>query len=285
MGRLASFIGIVLMAFITVMGCATMYSSSAALGGLSGNLNISGSSTVAPLVAEIAKRFEDENPGVRIDVQTGGSGKGIADVQNGYADIGMASRALKSAENSVVSYRIAADGVSIILHKDNPVKNLDDEQIIAIYQNRITNWKQVGGPDRPITVVHKAEGRATLEVFLAYFKLKNPQVKPDVVVGDNQHAVKTVAGDPAAIGYVSVGTAEAEIQLNTPIKLLPVSGVEATSSNVSSGEFPLSRPLNLVTNPDKQSSQTELIQAFIDYCQSEDVHDLVDAQHFVPASN
>lgn len=102
-------------------------------GQLSGKLTRSGSSTVARLVTEIAKRFESLQPGVRINVQTGGSGKGIADVRLGMADIGMASRPLNNEE-----------------------------------ADRTNNWQQVGGADQPIIVVHKAGGRATLEVFLAH---------------------------------------------------------------------------------------------------------------------
>ena len=86
-------------------------------GGLSGKLMVTGSSTVAPLVSEIAKRFEQLHPDVRVDVQTGGSGKGIADARIGVADIGMASRALKDEESDLVAHKIAADGVGLIVHQ------------------------------------------------------------------------------------------------------------------------------------------------------------------------
>lgn len=248
---------------------------------LSGKLTVTGSSTVAPLAAEIAKRFEQLHPGVRIDVQTGGSGKGIADARSGAADVGMASRALKPDESDLTPHQIAADGVCLIVHKSNPVTELTDRQVVDIYTDKINNWKEVGGPDLPVTVVHKAEGRATLEVFLNYFHLDNPQVKPDVVIGDNEHGVKTVAGAEGAVGYVSIGTAEADAESGVPIKLLPVGGVAATTANVASGRFPMSRPLNLVT----AGTPGKLALAFIHYCQSEDVHDLVVSQYFVPVKN
>lgn len=247
---------------------------------LTGKLTITGSSTVAPLAAEIAKRFEQQHPGVRIDVQTGGSGKGIADTRHGIADIGMASRALKDDETDLVAHQIAADGVGLIVHQSNSVQALTDAQITGIYTGRINNWQDVGGAALPITVVHKAEGRATLEVFLEYFAVENSQVQADVIVGDNEHGVKTVAGAPAAIGYVSIGTAEADIKAGVPIRLLPAAGVPATTANVASGAFPMSRPLNLVTT----DAPTELAQAFIEFCQSKEVHDLVESQHFVPVT-
>ena len=240
-------------------------------------LVLTGSSTVAPLALEIAKRFEKQNPGVRVDVQSGGSSRGIADVRSKLADIGMVSRALKPEENDLIAHTIAMDGVGIILHRDNPVRSLTDQQIKAIYSGRITNWKAVGGKDARIIVMNKAEGRSTLELFLHHFALKNSDIKAQVVVGDNQQGIKTVTGNPGAIGYVSIGTAEYEAAQGTPIKLLSMQGVAATVTSVREGRFPLSRPLNLVT----QGDPSGLAQRFIDFARSSAIHDLVEAQFFV----
>lgn len=68
-----------------------------------------------------------------------------------------------------------------------------------------------------------------------------------MVIGDNQQGIKSVAANPGAIGYVSIGTAEYEENHATPIKLISLHGVAATVGNVKDGTFPLSRPLNLVT--------------------------------------
>lgn len=269
---------IVFLAALGFAGCNNDNPSSNADGKLSGKLTLTGSSTIAPLATEIAKRFESLHPNVRIDVQTGGSGKGIADARTGQADIGMASRGLKEGEEGITAHQIAADGVCLIVHKSNPIKELTAEQVIAIYTDQVNNWSEVGGPDLPIIVVHKAEGRATLEVFLKHFNLENPQVKPDVIVGHNEQGIKSVAGSPGAIGYVSIGTAEADAQVGVEIKLLPLGGVAAASENVASGEFPMSRPLNLVTH----GTPGPLAKAFIEYAQSEEVHDIVKQQYFIP---
>lgn len=246
-----------------------------------GKLSLTGSSTIAPLMVELGKRFEKQNPGVRVDVQAGGSSRGITDARSGLADIGMVSRALKPEESDLTSYVVALDGITVILHKSNPVKALSNEQIIAIYTGQIRNWKAVGGKDLPITVVNKAEGRSTLELFLQYFKLKAPDVKAQVVIGDNQQGVKTVAGNPGAIGYVSIGTAEYEAEDGTPIKLLPIQGVAATVTNVRNRSFPLSRPLNLVT----RVPAAGLNKRFIDFAQSREVYDLIRDQFFVPVAH
>lgn len=241
-------------------------------------ITLTGSSTVAPLALEIAKRFERQNKGVRVDVQTGGSSRGISDARSGLAQIGMASRALKADENDLTPFTIAQDGVCMIIHKSNPVSVLTNEQIKGIYTGQIRNWKEVGGKDATITVANKAEGRSTLELFLNFFGLKNSDIKAQVIVGDNLQDIKTVAGNPSAIGYVSIGTAEFEAEEGTPIKLLPMEGVAPTVTNVREGKFPLSRPLNLVTKGQPQG----VAKRFIEFAQSKEVHDLIKEQYFVP---
>ena len=247
--------------------------------GLTGKLTLTGSSTVAPLVGEIAKRFEAERPGVRIDVQTGGSSRGLADAKQGLADIGMISRALNPEEtNDFQGFVIAQDGIGVIINAANPVGAISDRQVMAIYTNQIQNWREVGGQEAAITVVNKAAGRSTLELFLSYFQLQNSQIQADVIIGDNQQGIKTVAGNVNAIGYVSIGAAEYDIAQGSPIQLLPVGGVEATAETVQDGSFPLVRPLTLVT----AKPPSGLTQEFIQFAQSEDVHDIVKAQNFVP---
>lgn len=243
-----------------------------------GKLVITGSSTMAPLVAEIGKRFERLHPGTRIDVQTGGSSRGIADTVNGLADIGMVSRALKPQEHALHGATIAHDGITMILHQDNPVLDLSNEHIKAIYSGAITNWKAVGGLDAPITVVNKAEGRSTLELFLQYFQLSNRAIRAHVIIGDNEQGIKTIAGNPHAIGYVSVGTAQYDATHEVPIRLLPLQHIPATLETLHNGTFPLSRPLTLVS----KIPPTGLAQTFIDFSRSSAVHDLILKQYFVP---
>lgn len=246
-----------------------------------GKITLTGSSTVAPLAAEIGKRFESLHPGVRVDVQTGGSSRGIADARQGLSDIGMVSRALKSSESDLIPFTVAQDGIAIIVHQDNPVQALSDSQVVAIYTGAVSVWKQVGGKDAPITVVNKAEGRSTLELFLEHFRLKNIQVKAQVVIGDNEQGIKTVSGNPQAIAYVSIGAAEYSAGSGVPIKPLPMGDVPATLENIRNGSFPISRPLNLVV----KSAPGGLVKEFLDFAQSATVNDLVEKLYFVPISD
>lgn len=241
-------------------------------------LVITGSSTVAPLVSEIAKRYEQAHSNVRIDVQTGGSHRGMADARRGLADIGMVSRALTDQEQDLVSITIAYDGLTIIVHADNPVRELSASEIVGIYTGKIEKWSALGGVDKDIVVVNKAEGRSTLESFLEYFRLKSNQITADVVAGDNEQAIKAVAGNPYSIGYVSVGNAEYDVGKGVAIRLLPLEGVAASRETVAAQKFPIVRPLTLVL----AKEPTPLVQDFIAYATSPEVRDIVESFYYVP---
>lgn len=264
---------------MTFCGCGgASVGTEADIPAASNRLVITGSSTVAPLMSEIAARFEDAHPEVRIDVQTGGSSRGMTDVRKQLADIGMVSRALKSNEKDLIPHLIARDGICLITHGSNPVNELTNQQIIAIYTGKITNWSEVGGSDANIVVVHKAEGRSTLELFLKHFELENTEVRPTVVIGDNQQGIKTVLGNPHAIGYVSIGAAEFEVDAGRSLKLLPLRGISASTDHIRDGTFPLARELNLVTTETPIGLSKELIK----FAQSSAVYDLVEGLYFVP---
>lgn len=243
-------------------------------------LALSGSSTIAPLAAELGKAFERLHPDVRVEVQAGGSSRGVADALSGVVDLGMASRALKPEEvaQGLTGSTIALDGLCMIVHADNPVGELSAAQIVSIYRGEIRDWSAVGGAAGPITVVNKAEGRSTLELFLAHFKLKAEEVRADVVIGDNAQGLKTVAGNARAIGYVSIGSAEVEREHGSPVKLLPLGGVAAGRGTVLDGTFPLQRPLNFVT----RGAPVGLAAEFVAFARTPGACALVAAQSFVP---
>ena len=244
-------------------------------------LVVTGSSTVAPVLSEIAKRYESLHPDVRIDIQTGGSSRGLKDARTGLADIGMVSRALKEEEKDLMPFLIGIDGVAMIVHADNPIKELSRQQIIDIYTGKINNWSELGGTDEPIVVINKAEGRATLELFLEYFELKSPDIQPDIIAGDNEQDIKAVAGNPFSIAYVSIGNAEYDIKVGVPIRLLPLEGVPATSENVAAERFPMRRPLNLVVSKQPEG----LVLDFINYARSAEVRDIVKNFYYVSPPN
>lgn len=241
-------------------------------------LLITGSSTMCPLIAEIGKRFQSLHPGVQIEVQCGGSGRGISDAREGKADIGMVSRSLTAKEKDLYGFPIARDGISIILHKDNPVKSLSDAQVTGIYTGKITNWKRVGGKNAPITVINPKKGYSSAELFTHYFNIDYEDIKAAVVAGDNPTRIAAVVGNPNAIAYVSSGEAERKAHAGMPIKPLPFKNIMPTNRNIVTGNYPITRPLILVT----KEFPSGLVKTFIDFCLSSAVVDIIELYDFVP---
>lgn len=238
-----------------------------------------GSSTVAPLVGALAKRYESQHPNVRIDVQTGGSSRGVADATRGVVDFGMASRALKPAEAGLHVTTIAHDGVTVILHKSNPITEISADDLRAIYRGEIKDWGKLGGKaGEEVVVVNKAAGRSTLELFAHYLGVKEGSMYADIIIGDNQQGIKTVGGNPNAIGYVSIGAAREAAASGTPIKVLPIDGVEATMDAVANGTFPISRPLNVVTQEEPEGE----VAAFLKFARDPAQNDIVNSLSYVP---
>ncbi|MEM7227201.1 MAG: phosphate ABC transporter substrate-binding protein [Planctomycetota bacterium] len=271
-----------IVAITLIAGCANVgdaATTAAAADDLEGRLVLTGSSTMAPLVGEIAKRFEARHANVRIDVQTGGSSRGIADATRGIADIGMSSRTLDQRERAgMVETLLARDGVCFIVHASNPIASLTRDELVGIYTGQIQNWREVGGYDGPITVIDRAAGRSETTLVAAFLDFEPGSVDADVIAGENQQGIKLVAGDPNAITYMSVGTSEYEASNGTAIALLPLDGIAATSASVASGAFPLSRPLVFVHRTEHSTLQS----AFLEFATSHEVHDLVQEQSFVP---
>lgn len=253
-------------------------SGEAQAAGDAGRLLITGSSTMCPLITEIGTRFQALHPEVQIEVQCGGSGRGIGDVREGKAAIGMASRPLADKERDLYGFTMARDGLSIIVHKDNPVASLSNPRVVDIYTGRITNWNKVGGRDAPITVINPPKGYSSAEFFTHYFKVDYDEIDADIVAGDNAKRLVVFADNPNAIAYMSSGEAERRAQSGVPIKLLPVNKVSPTRRNIITGNYPITRPLNLVT----KGLPAGMVKAFIDYCLSVAVVDLIERYDFVP---
>lgn len=245
---------------------------------LSGSLVVVGSTTLQPLIADIARLFEARHEAVRIEVQGGGTGRGMRDALAGKADIGMVSRALKPSEAMVQSFSIARDGVCLIVHRDNPVQALTKAQMRAIFVGRTVNWAALGGRDAPIELIARGAERGSSGFITEFLEIDYADIRAKREVGDNAEVIGAVAAAPSAVAYVSIGEAERRARLGIPIRLLALQGIAATSATVRTGDFPISRPLMLVTRDPPQG----LVRAFIEFALSAQVIPVILEHDFVP---
>ncbi len=240
-------------------------------------ITVTGSSTIAPLLSEIAKQFENDNTDIKVDIQTGGSSRGIADTNKGISDIGMSSRALFPQEKiNLKTHTLALDGVAFIVNSANKVNKIDKKIAIDIYNKKITNWKELGGSDKEIVVISRSKSRSELKLVSKFLGLKN--LKADIVAGENQHLIKLIEGNKDAIGYVSVGETEHEILNGKEIRALSINDIQANSENVKNGSYPLIRPLILITKQEPE----EKVKKFLTHALSKKVNNLVTSLSFVP---
>ena len=241
---------------------------------LSGTLNLSGSTTVLPLAQEAAEIFMDENPEVTVNVQGGGSSVGISNVAEGVVDIGNSSRDLKDEEKDkgLVDHKIALDVIAVIVHKEVPVDDLSKEQVFNIFTGKVKNWKEVGGPDKPIVVVVRDEASGTREMFDEKALKKEKPVAGAIECNSNGIVRQTVSSTPWSIGYISLG------YLDTSVKAMKYDGVVANKENAVSKTYPLSRYLHMFT----KGEATGLAKAFIDFVLSDRFQDEVVSKEYIP---
>lgn len=149
----------------------TMVASTAAIAGET--ISVVGSSSVSPLMEVFGETYAKSHD-VTVEVQGPGSSAGIRTAHDGSADLGMSSRALKASEESpeVKEVVIARDGIAVVVNNSNPVSDLTKEQVAKIYKGEVTNWKQVGGEDKPIVVATRDTASGTRGAFEDIMSLK-----------------------------------------------------------------------------------------------------------------
>lgn len=217
-------------------------------------LQIRGSDTQVNLVQRLSEAYMEKHPGRAIAVTGGGSGTGLAALANGTVDIANASRLMRQSELNRALQRgvdpkriaIAMDGLSVIVNVNNPVTQLTMEQIGAIFRGEITNWAELGGPGRPITLYGRQSNSGTF-VFFREAVLKNDYSENMRRMNGNSQIVEAVKADASAIGYVGVGYAKQASGINVVSVAATEGAPYATPLNpddVASGKYPIARPLN-----------------------------------------
>lgn len=239
---------------------------------------VTGSSTVYPLMIDIARRFEQQNPGVAIDVRSGGSGKGVADLRAGVSEIAMVSRQPADNERDLFAFALCQDGAAIVVHRSNRLKGLSRRQLSDLLTGKITDWKQLGARPGAIKLAWRTENQAIPELLLQHLKLKPGQIRSQATIFENADAIAFVANDRNAITVAALGTAERSAKSGVAIKLLAYGGIPASTRTVRAHTYLLSRPLILLTRGVPTGRQKRLV----DYAASRAVTDLYEKHGFVP---
>ncbi len=211
---------------------------------------IDGSTTVGPIAKSFADFYKETNPDVNITISESGSGNGVKSLMNGACNIANLSRFMKASEFKSciekgvlpVAHVVAYDGLAVIVNPENKVSALTLQQVSDIYQGKITNWKELGGDDMKIVIVSRDTNSGTYETFNELVLQKKPVTKEAEYVGSNGQARTRVNSTKGAIAYVGLGFAD------STVKPLSIDGILPSAKNISTGKYPISRPLFMFTN-------------------------------------
>lgn len=287
-------ITLLLVAFVFVTGCKKKDSVEKSV------VSVKGSDTMVNLSQKWAETYMKKNLNASIQVTGGGSGTGIAALLNGTMDIANASRELKQKEYDKAKelgitpkeFKVALDGIAVIVHPDNPIEELTVEQLRDIFIGKVQNWNELGGNDSPLTLYGRENSSGTYEFFKGKVLGKDERGKtrdfaPSTQVLQGTAALgEAVARDTKGVGYGGVGYFAAR----TDVKILkvkenaeapaiaPAANGKVNYEAIWSGEYSISRYLYCYTNgtPDKK------IQDFMDFCLSKEGQDLVKQMEYIP---
>lgn len=231
-------------------------------------LHISGSTTMGPLLREISAKYRLLHPEVTIEVELGGSLRGLEEVRAGHAQIAMLSRALAPGEHDLYGIPIARDGLGVVVHANSPLDQLDFEELQAVFSGRKDAFHVVGAQP----------GSASNALLARFLHQTLDTFKPNAAVESNTERMAVVASCENAISFVSIGAAERAIAQGVSIRLLPVSGVQACMANVRNGSYPICRSLTLAS----KEAPVGIARSFFAFCLSAQVNGILNAFDFAP---
>lgn len=247
---------------------------------VSGSITGSGSSALLPLAQDAADKFKDKYPDVSITLNAGGSGTGLKQVADGSVDIGNSDveaekklEADKAAQ--LVDHKVCVVTMAPVINKElaQQVDNLTKQQLIDIFTGKVTNWKDVGGPDEEIVLVTRPQTSGTRALFQEYALDGNEEVSGSALETDDSGTLlESVSQNKGAIGYVALSY----LVNNDTVSTVAIDGVEPTMENTYNGTYPVWGYEHMYTKGEPAGA----VKAYLDFVTSEEYASHMEAQGY-----
>ncbi len=260
---------------------------STSLSSFAGSITVKGSDTLVILAQKWAEIYMSKNPGTKIQVTGGGSGIGIAALQNNTTDIANSSRPIKPAERAACiktsgksprEYKVALDGLSVYVNSGNPLNEITLDQLKDIFTGKAKNWKEFGGADSPITVYSRENSSGTYEFFKEHVLKGQDFVSSAQTMPGTAAVLQAIEKDNNGVGYGGAAYGHGAKALKVK-KTADSAAVEPSQENVLSQKYPIWRYLYMYLSSDKDQGE---IAAFLNWIRSDEGQAIVKDVGYYP---
>lgn len=250
-------------------------------------ITISGSSALLPLMEQSIEKFNEVKPGNTINAQAGGSGTGLTQVLEGSVNIGNSDvfaeeKLSKEDAKKLVDHKVVAQGFGVVVNKETEVKSLTKKQIQNIFSGKIKNWKEVGGKDMEILVIHRPASSGTRATFIEKVLDGNKKLENDSIGAlqdSNGAVINAMKQNKGAISYIALSYMNNNEAKNA-LDLVKINGVTPDSENIKNGKYDFWSWGHMYT----KGEATGLSKEFIDFVGSKENMDSINNLGLIPGN-
>lgn len=241
-----------------------------------------GSTALQPLAAQAADEFGNNHPGVTVNVQGGGSGAGLSQVGKGNVTIGNSDIFAEQKDgiesNKLKDHKVAVVGITPVVNADIKVSSLTMDQLRDIFAGKITNWQEVGGQNKKISLINRAQGSGTRFTFEKEV-MDGQETKTSQEQDDNGAVQKIVSKTPGAISYLAFSYTAGDQAKD--LKPIAIDKVRPTEKNVKNNKWSIWAYEHMYTTkkPDKNTTK------FIKFVKSKDMKSTVKKLGYIPVND
>ncbi len=245
---------------------------------LAGKITISVTGREQALFEKASVKFEKLHPRVRVRFAATDGGDPLAALADGSADIAVLGRTLKPEDKDWTGTTVGWEGIAIMVNASNRVQEITLKQVTDLFSGAAKTWDELGGLEARITVVNREEGKGVRPYLEQLLNLGGKFVNGKGVVEPDKEAIRFVSGNLNAVSYINLSTGVGNVSVGVPIRLLAINKVDPELANVSSGAYPLRRPIVMVT----KTPPSPVVKAFVDFMLDKEGQKTVQEEDFVP---